>query len=124
MFRRRSSLVRFSCIRVSLFWFQFTLIIFSLPLRIDSCCPDIADHNRTHASDVLHAVYYLTSQPIPGFAVVWQDSDPSSKMLGKNLYNNAFALLFTSPENDCDKLAHATQCCKQILSEVIWGAID
>lgn len=24
-------------------------------------------HNRMHAADVLHAVYYLTSQPIPGF---------------------------------------------------------
>lgn len=40
-------------------------------------------HNRTHASDVLHAVFYLTSQPIPGFTVHSLDSDPSSaKILG------------------------------------------
>ena len=26
-----------------------------------------ADHNRLHATDVLHAVWYLTSQPVPGF---------------------------------------------------------
>lgn len=27
----------------------------------------LADHNRTHATDVLHAVWFLTTQPIPGF---------------------------------------------------------
>lgn len=26
-----------------------------------------SDHNRVHATDVLHAVWYLTTQPIPGF---------------------------------------------------------
>lgn len=25
------------------------------------------DHNRVHATDVLHAVWYLTTRPIPGF---------------------------------------------------------
>lgn len=29
-----------------------------------------ADHNRLHAADVLHAVYYLTSQPIDNFCQV------------------------------------------------------
>lgn len=24
------------------------------------------DHNRIHATDVLHAVWYLTVQPVPG----------------------------------------------------------
>lgn len=24
------------------------------------------DHNRIHATDVLHAVWYLTTQPVPG----------------------------------------------------------
>ncbi|KAJ8315215.1 hypothetical protein KUTeg_007365 [Tegillarca granosa] len=28
------------------------------------------DHNRIHATDVLHGVYYLTTQPIPGFTQV------------------------------------------------------
>lgn len=42
------------------------------------------DHNRTHASDVLHAVYYLTSQPIPGFTVRPFDTNPaSSKSVGE-----------------------------------------
>ena len=41
----------------------------------------ISDHNRTHASDVLHAVFYLTSQPIPGFQVLPFDSDPPSDTL-------------------------------------------
>lgn len=30
----------------------------------------LADHNRVHAADVLHAVYYLTSQPIENFRQV------------------------------------------------------
>ncbi|XP_043189067.1 cGMP-inhibited 3',5'-cyclic phosphodiesterase A-like [Amphibalanus amphitrite] len=30
-------------------------------------------HNRMHATDVLQAVYYLTSQPIPGFQVLPED---------------------------------------------------
>uniref|UniRef100_T1JKH8 Phosphodiesterase n=1 Tax=Strigamia maritima TaxID=126957 RepID=T1JKH8_STRMM len=33
-------------------------------------------HNRTHATDVLHAVYYLTSQPIPAFEQLPPDADP------------------------------------------------
>jgi len=28
----------------------------------------IIDHNKIHAADVLHACYYLTTQPVPGFA--------------------------------------------------------
>ena len=35
------------------------------------------DHNRTHAADVLQGVYYLTSQPIPGFAQIPADSTDS-----------------------------------------------
>ena len=30
-------------------------------------CSLPADHNRVHATDVLHGVYYLTTQPISGF---------------------------------------------------------
>lgn len=30
-------------------------------------CRQRADHNRVHAADVLHAVWYLTTRPIPGF---------------------------------------------------------
>lgn len=28
------------------------------------------DHNRVHATDVLHGVYYLTTRPIPGFTQI------------------------------------------------------
>ncbi|KAG8197606.1 hypothetical protein JTE90_001538 [Oedothorax gibbosus] len=34
-------------------------------------------HNRMHASDVLHGVYFLISQPIPGFAQVSSESTDS-----------------------------------------------
>lgn len=30
----------------------------------------LTDHNRIHATDVLHGVFYLTTQPIPGFTQV------------------------------------------------------
>lgn len=30
-------------------------------------CTSFSDHNRVHATDVLHAVWYLTTRPIPGF---------------------------------------------------------
>ncbi|CAG7834872.1 unnamed protein product [Allacma fusca] len=32
-------------------------------------------HNRMHAADVLHGVYYLTSQPIPGFEMLLSDPE-------------------------------------------------
>lgn len=35
----------------------------------------VTDHNRIHATDVLHGVYYLTSQPIPGFQRVRLDGE-------------------------------------------------
>ncbi|XP_078004628.1 cGMP-inhibited 3',5'-cyclic phosphodiesterase 3B isoform X2 [Phascolarctos cinereus] len=34
---------------------------------------DIPYHNRVHATDVLHAVWYLTTRPIPGFKQIRQD---------------------------------------------------
>ncbi|XP_061435067.1 cGMP-inhibited 3',5'-cyclic phosphodiesterase 3A-like [Lethenteron reissneri] len=35
-------------------------------------------HNRIHATDVLHAVWYLTTQPIPGFPEVPRDPDDTA----------------------------------------------
>ncbi|XP_020657079.3 cGMP-inhibited 3',5'-cyclic phosphodiesterase 3B isoform X1 [Pogona vitticeps] len=35
---------------------------------------DIPYHNRIHATDVLHAVWYLTTRPIPGFQQIHSDS--------------------------------------------------
>lgn len=48
---------------------MFTLLFYSLFTPLD--------HNRTHAADVLHGVYYLTSQPIPGFEQIPADSSES-----------------------------------------------
>ncbi len=39
-------------------------IIFLNPLNIVFYS---IDHNRIHAADILHACYYLTTQPIPYF---------------------------------------------------------
>lgn len=37
-------------------------------LSLKRCfCYKHSDHNRVHAADVLHAVWYLTTRPIPGF---------------------------------------------------------
>jgi len=38
-------------------------------------CLWCTDHNRVHATDVLHGVYYLTSQPIPGLQQVNLEGD-------------------------------------------------
>ncbi|XP_011487733.1 cGMP-inhibited 3',5'-cyclic phosphodiesterase B isoform X1 [Oryzias latipes] len=57
--------------------FQDTCLfeIFKIPVRefmsyfhaLENGYRDIPYHNRVHATDVLHAVWYLTTQPIPGF---------------------------------------------------------
>lgn len=39
---------------------------------------DIPYHNRIHATDVLHAVWYLTTQPIPGLPSVIGDHGSAS----------------------------------------------
>ncbi|XP_012496439.1 PREDICTED: cGMP-inhibited 3',5'-cyclic phosphodiesterase A [Propithecus coquereli] len=39
---------------------------------------DIPYHNRIHATDVLHAVWYLTTQPIPGLSTVISDHGSAS----------------------------------------------
>ncbi|KAM9302110.1 cGMP-inhibited 3',5'-cyclic phosphodiesterase 3B [Gastrophryne carolinensis] len=38
---------------------------------------DIPYHNRVHATDVLHAVWYLTTRPIPGFQELSSDETDS-----------------------------------------------
>lgn len=57
--------------------FQDTCLfeIFKIPVKefmayfcaLESGYRDIPYHNRVHATDVLHAVWYLTTRPIPGF---------------------------------------------------------
>ncbi|KAM3852307.1 cGMP-inhibited 3',5'-cyclic phosphodiesterase 3B [Vipera latastei] len=55
--------------------------IFKIPIQhfmnyfqaLENGYRDIPYHNRIHATDVLHAVWYLTTRPIPGFQQI--DSD-------------------------------------------------
>uniref|UniRef100_A0A8C8SSK7 Phosphodiesterase n=1 Tax=Pelusios castaneus TaxID=367368 RepID=A0A8C8SSK7_9SAUR len=45
---------------------------------LESGYRDIPYHNRVHATDVLHAVWYLTTQPIPGLSTVMNDHGSAS----------------------------------------------
>ncbi|KAM6157681.1 cGMP-inhibited 3',5'-cyclic phosphodiesterase 3B isoform 2-T2 [Rhynchocyon petersi] len=40
---------------------------------------DIPYHNRIHATDVLHAVWYLTTRPIPGFQQTQNEQGPGNE---------------------------------------------
>ncbi|XP_044126417.1 cGMP-inhibited 3',5'-cyclic phosphodiesterase B [Bufo gargarizans] len=59
--------------------------IFKIPERkfrnffqaLESGYRDIPYHNRTHATDVLHAVWFLTTRPIPGFQELSSDEAES-----------------------------------------------
>ncbi|KAJ8247573.1 hypothetical protein GJAV_G00247880, partial [Gymnothorax javanicus] len=63
--------------RVTYTLFQDTSLfeIFKIPMHefmayfcaLENGYRDIPYHNRVHATDVLHAVWYLTTRPIPGF---------------------------------------------------------
>uniref|UniRef100_A0A665W6M1 Phosphodiesterase n=1 Tax=Echeneis naucrates TaxID=173247 RepID=A0A665W6M1_ECHNA len=70
--------------------FQDTCLfeIFKIPVRefmtyfcaLENGYRDIPYHNRVHATDVLHAVWYLTTRPIPGFQQIHSEiSYASSK---------------------------------------------
>uniref|UniRef100_A0A3B5A5A1 Phosphodiesterase n=1 Tax=Stegastes partitus TaxID=144197 RepID=A0A3B5A5A1_9TELE len=55
--------------------------IFKIPVKefmtyfcaLENGYRDIPYHNRVHATDVLHAVWYLTTRPIPGFQQIHSD---------------------------------------------------
>ncbi|XP_069765370.1 cGMP-inhibited 3',5'-cyclic phosphodiesterase 3A isoform X2 [Narcine bancroftii] len=55
--------------------------IFKIPLKefmnyfhaLENGYRDIPYHNRVHATDVMHAVWYLTTQPVPGLQAVISD---------------------------------------------------
>lgn len=64
-----------SSVTYTLFQDMCLFEIFKIPERefmsyfcaLESGYRDIPYHNRVHATDVLHAVWYLTTRPIPGF---------------------------------------------------------
>lgn len=49
-----------------------------LVLQLASPLPPHADHNRIHATDVLHAVWYLTTQAVPGLPNLLTDHSSDS----------------------------------------------
>uniref|UniRef100_A0A8C7DBW0 Phosphodiesterase n=1 Tax=Oncorhynchus kisutch TaxID=8019 RepID=A0A8C7DBW0_ONCKI len=63
--------------------FQDTCLfeMFKIPVRefmsyfcaLENGYRDIPYHNRVHATDVLHAVWYLTTRPVPGFQQIHND---------------------------------------------------
>ncbi|KAG7468374.1 hypothetical protein MATL_G00142350 [Megalops atlanticus] len=60
--------------------------IFKIPVRefmtyfraLENGYRDIPYHNRVHATDVLHAVWYLTTRPIPGFQQIHNEHTTGS----------------------------------------------
>ncbi|KAJ6666235.1 hypothetical protein lerEdw1_000507 [Lerista edwardsae] len=44
----------------------------------DAIVSTLTDHNRIHATDVLHAVWYLSTQPIPGLPTMINDHGSAS----------------------------------------------
>jgi hypothetical protein len=47
------------------------------------------DHNRIHATDVLHAVWYLTTRPIPGLQQIHNDHETGNET-GTSSYKSFF----------------------------------
>ncbi|XP_063802548.1 cGMP-inhibited 3',5'-cyclic phosphodiesterase 3B [Pseudophryne corroboree] len=64
--------------------------IFKIPQRefrnffraLENGYRDIPYHNRVHATDVLHAVWYLTTRPVPGFQELSSDEADSDNVMG------------------------------------------
>ncbi|KAA0723240.1 cGMP-inhibited 3',5'-cyclic phosphodiesterase B [Triplophysa tibetana] len=90
--------------------------IFKIPIRefmtyfcaLENGYRDIPYHNRVHATDVLHAVWYLTSRPIPGFQqihnehVTGSDTDSDSGISpGRVAYATSKSSSFSDDSYGC-----------------------
>lgn len=90
--------------------------IFKIPVRefmtyfcaLENGYRDIPYHNRVHATDVLHAVWYLTTQPIPGFQqihnehVTGSDTDSDSGISpGRVAYATSKSSSFSDDSYGC-----------------------
>uniref|UniRef100_A0A3P8VKH9 Phosphodiesterase n=1 Tax=Cynoglossus semilaevis TaxID=244447 RepID=A0A3P8VKH9_CYNSE len=90
--------------------------IFKIPVRefmsyfhaLENGYRDIPYHNRVHATDVLHAVWYLTTQPIPGFQqihsehVTGSDTDSDSGISpGRVSYASSKSLSISDDSYGC-----------------------
>ncbi|KAM8877423.1 cGMP-inhibited 3',5'-cyclic phosphodiesterase 3B isoform 1-T1 [Synchiropus picturatus] len=98
--------------------FQDTCLfeIFKIPVRefmsyfcaLENGYRDIPYHNRVHATDVLHAVWYLTTRPIPGFQqihnehVTGSDTDSDSGISpGRISYASSKSSSFSDDSYGC-----------------------
>ncbi|KAG7482782.1 cGMP-inhibited 3 3' [Solea senegalensis] len=98
--------------------FQDTCLfeIFKIPVRefmsyfhaLENGYRDIPYHNRVHATDVLHAVWYLTTRPIPGFQqihsehVTGSDTDSDSGISpGRISYASSKSLSISDDSYGC-----------------------
>ncbi|CAH2325462.1 cGMP-inhibited 3, 5 -cyclic phosphodiesterase B isoform X1 [Pelobates cultripes] len=63
---------------------------------------DIPYHNRVHATDVLHAVWYLTTRPIPGFQEISSDdADPDNAADPAPVYLSSKSCTFVDDSYGC-----------------------
>uniref|UniRef100_A0A4W3J773 Phosphodiesterase n=1 Tax=Callorhinchus milii TaxID=7868 RepID=A0A4W3J773_CALMI len=90
--------------------------LFKIPIRefmtyfrvLESGYRDIPYHNRVHATDVLHAVWYLTTRPVPGFQqihsdhVTGSDTDSDSGISpGRNAYMSSRSCVISDDNYSC-----------------------
>ncbi|XDV18435.1 hypothetical protein PO909_024133 [Leuciscus waleckii] len=82
--------------------------IFKIPVRefmtyfcaLENGYRDIPYHNRVHATDVLHAVWYLTTQPIPGFQQIHNEHVTGSDT-GRVAYATSKSSSFSDDSYGC-----------------------
>ncbi|XP_043938724.1 cGMP-inhibited 3',5'-cyclic phosphodiesterase B [Protopterus annectens] len=90
--------------------------IFKIPVKeflnyfqaLENGYRDIPYHNRIHATDVLHAVWYLTTRPVPGFQqfhsdhITGSDTDSDSGISpGRVAYASSKSCLITDDSYGC-----------------------
>ncbi|KAM8940401.1 cGMP-inhibited 3',5'-cyclic phosphodiesterase 3B [Pelodytes ibericus] len=84
--------------------------IFKIPLTefrnffqaLENGYRDIPYHNRIHATDVLHAVWYLTTRPIPGFQEINSDeADPDNVDGPAHVYLSSKSCTFVDDSYGC-----------------------
>uniref|UniRef100_A0A673N9V8 Phosphodiesterase n=1 Tax=Sinocyclocheilus rhinocerous TaxID=307959 RepID=A0A673N9V8_9TELE len=108
--------VTFSQVAYTLFQDTGLFEIFKIPVRefmtyfcaLENGYRDIPYHNRVHATDVLHAVWYLTTRPIPGFQqihnehVTGSDTDSDSGISqGRVAYATSKSSSFSDDSYGC-----------------------
>uniref|UniRef100_A0A674PF96 Phosphodiesterase n=1 Tax=Takifugu rubripes TaxID=31033 RepID=A0A674PF96_TAKRU len=83
--------------------------IFKIPVRefmtyfsaLESGYRDIPYHNRVHAADVLHAVWYLTTRPIPGFQQIHSEHVTGSDTGGMISYASSKSCSISDDSYGC-----------------------